>query len=320
MKRLIALLSVAGLILLGLVAASAPASATFSGPNGQITFGLFNPAIGDDQIWKSNPDGSHPVQLTTVPSEQSDWSPDGSRIAFDFFDGQNVQIATMDTDGQDTLQLTTDETVFHGEPAYSPDGSRIAFEGDPVDAPDGIFLMDASNGQEVTRITSNPYPGEHAFDETPSFSPDGTQIVFDRQRFEHALGHQAALFVVRTDGSDLRRISPWGLQIGQADWSPSGDWIVFNSQNYALVPQIYICHPDGTGLRQLTRGTNGDVSFDPTWSPDGTKIMFSHVHFTNGRGQQDLWVMNADGTGLSQVTNTPEQEEFADWGTHPLAT
>jgi hypothetical protein len=40
----------------------------------------------------------------------------------------------------------------------------------------------------------------------------------------------------------------------------------------------------------------------------------------NGRGHLDLWVMNADGTGLTQDTNTPEREEFADWGTHPLAT
>jgi WD40-like Beta Propeller Repeat len=204
-KRLIALLSAAGLTLLGLVAASAPASATFSGPNGQITFGLFNPAIGDDQIWKSNPDGSYPVQLTTVPSEVSDWSPDGNWIAFDFFDGQTVQIATMDADGP----LTTDETASHGEPAYSPDGSRIAFENEPVDAPDGIFLMDASNGQDVTRITSNPYG---IFDETPSFSPDGTQIVFDRVKVDRGLGRQSALFVVRTDGSDLRRITEWGVK------------------------------------------------------------------------------------------------------------
>jgi Tol biopolymer transport system component len=84
--------------------------------------------------------------------------------------------------------------------------------------------------------------------------------------------------------------------------------------------QIYIVHPDGTGLTRLTVATNGDVSFSPTWSPGGTKIMFSRVHFVNGRGQLDLWVMNADGTGLTQDTNTPEREEFADWGTHPLAT
>jgi Tol biopolymer transport system component len=310
-------LSAAGLTLLGLVAASAPASATFSGPNGQITFGLFNPAIGDDQIWKSNPDGSHPVQLTTVLSEVSDWSPDGSRIAFDFFDGQTVQIATMDADGQDTVQLTTDETAFHGEPAYSPDESRIAFENEPVDAPDGIFLMDASNGQDVTRITSNPYS---IFDETPSFSPDGTQIVFDRVKVARGPGRQSALFVVRTDGSDLRRITQWGSQAIQADWSPSGAWIVFNSEIGIKTGQIYIVHPDGTGLTRLTVATNGDASFSPTWSPDGTKIMFSRVHFVNGRGQLDLWVMNADGTGLTQVTNTPEGEEFADWGTHPLAT
>ena len=69
--------------------------AAFPGTNGQISFTLFNPAIGSGQIWVSNPDGSKQVQVTTLPSAFSDWSPDGSKIAFDFFDGQTNQIGTI---------------------------------------------------------------------------------------------------------------------------------------------------------------------------------------------------------------------------------
>ncbi len=117
-------------LLLSLVAfafvAVHPALATFPGPNGRITFDRFNPAIGDDQLFAANPDGSHEIQLTTVPSETSDWSPDGTRIAFNFFDGQTVQISTMNPDGTGVVQLTHEENFFHGEPAWSPDGARLA--------------------------------------------------------------------------------------------------------------------------------------------------------------------------------------------------
>ena len=66
---------------------------------------------------------------------------------------------------------------------------------------------------------------------------------------------------------------------------------------------------------------NKDISFEPVWSPDSTKLLFSRIHFTNGSGQEDLWLANADGTGLTQVTNTPDPFDFEEpsgWGIHPL--
>ena len=67
----------------------------------------------------------------------------------------------------------------------------------------------------------------------------------------------------------------------------------------------------------MTNPTNGDVSFEPVWSPDSTKLLFSRFHFANGTGEEDLWIANADGSGLTQVTHTPDFEEASGWGTHP---
>ena len=86
--------------------------AAFPGSNGQISFGLFNPNIGDTQVWVSNPDGSSPILLTPQSgSEISDWSADGSKVALDFFDGQTSQIGTINPDASGFVQLTTQENV-----------------------------------------------------------------------------------------------------------------------------------------------------------------------------------------------------------------
>jgi len=137
---------------------------------------------------------------------------------------------------------------------------------------------------------------------------------------------------VNVDGTGLRQLTPDGFGAGgNPTWSPDGHPILFNrgvlksgqQSGPTSSIQIYVVHPDGSGLRRVTKPTNGDLSFEPAWSPDSTKLLFARYHGTQGSYQEDLWTANADGTGLSQVTDTPGGnffEEPAGWGTHPLAT
>jgi Tol biopolymer transport system component len=137
-------------------------------------------------------------------------------------------------------------------------------------------------------------------------------------------GSKSALFVVNADGTGVHQLTPDGLGAGGPMWSPDGRLIAFNNLVQPGGPnsylQIYVVHPDGSGLRRITNPTNGDLSFGPHWSPDSTKLLFARIHGTHGSYQEDLWIANADGTGLTQVTNAPGFEEAVGWGTHPLAT
>jgi Tol biopolymer transport system component len=288
--------------------------ATFPGINGRITFGRFNPAIGDFQIFAADPDGSNEIQLTTVPSETSDWSPDGSRIAFDFFDGTTVQIATMNADGTGVVQLTSDNG-FHGEPAWSPDGARLAFDSDAGNHPagEGIYVMDAATGIVLSRVTANPFGW---FDQQPQWSPDGGWIAFQRVRKINAGTGVTALFLVRPDGTGLQQLTQWGLNASNPDWSPDGTMIVFKGKNEVPAPaSIWTIHPDGSGLTALVKATGQVDFFEPKWSPDGTKLIVAGRLLSSQTAS--LWTLDADGSNLTKIATITGRIRFPDWGTHP---
>jgi Tol biopolymer transport system component len=127
--------------------------------------------------------------------------------------------------------------------------------------------------------------------------------------------HAAALFVVNVNGSGLRQITAWQPgELPTASWSPDGQWILTDNAQGGL----YVVHPDGTGLHQIPVRTGSRArafAFQPGWSPDGRKIVFSL--FTGrgpGTGQEDIYTANADGTEVTHVTTTPDFEEGAEWG------
>ena len=170
-----------------------------------------------------------------------------------------------------------------------------------------------ADGGDVVQVTTTP--GEDgAFD----YSPDGSRIVLFRiDPTRPPFGQEnIALFVVNVDGTDLHRVTPWGLGAFSASWSPDGRWILFNSNG-----RIWIVHPDGSGLRKIQIETDGRKYFaaqDPVWSPDGTQIALSLFVVGDG-GHLDIYTMNSDGSDLVQVTHSPTGDEFPDWGTHALA-
>jgi len=83
-------------------------------------------------------------------------------------------------------------------------------------------------------------------------------------------------------------------------FSPNGKLIAFTNE-VGPENQIWTVHPDGSGLKQLTKGDDGSVSIVPVWSPDGVKLLFQRKQ----NGQVTLWTMNADGTDQKQLSITP---------------
>ena len=313
--RFVALLAAA---LFGVAAISAAAGP--SRANGQITFSRSNPALEDTQVYVVNPNGTGErlVQGPTDVGEVPRWFPDGAHIA-----------TCCDVPGGGSRIINPDDGTFRdidgqypglfnpcGSP--SPDGTLLLCETFSDDgSQNGIHTIRSSDGGGLTQITSNP-----GGDDVPgSWSPNGKRIVFLRTTVD-------ALFVVNTNGTGLKQITPAGLDFSSfGSWSPQGNEIVFSQHVTPDVhSSIWVVHADGSDLHEINvqpasacGGANADPSAkgcnEPTWSPDGTKIAFVRSFHNDVDGE--IYTVNVDGTGLTQVTHAPGSGS-PDWGTHPL--
>jgi TolB protein len=239
----------------------------------------------------------------------------------------------MEADGSDVVQLTSN-AGFNGEPVYSPDGKTIAFESDRGQGPagEGIYVMNASDGTNVRRITAAPFGFFHAF---PHFSPAGNRIVFTgannclpRHGHVGVAGCLATVFLVNIDGSGLTQITPGGRDMSATDWSPDGAKLILESRFDALrgsEADVLLINVDGSNLVNLTN--NSPISGAPCsgsdnakFSPDGTMLVFAQFDCIN---QPKLWIMNADGSGKHDTEIVvggnvfePGGVGFPDWGTN----
>jgi Tol biopolymer transport system component len=153
-------------------------------------------------------------------------------------------------------------------------------------------------------------------DETePAWSPNYTQVVFNRTRKGSGAGQLNGLWTVGWTGSSLVRVTTDSADRG-ASWGKTNRIAFYSTRGNPLstANDIYTINPDGSGLVRLTNSAADDR--DPAWSPDGTKIVFASdrsLYSRTARGHMHLWVMNADGTGLKQLTSGNDDESQPAW-------
>lgn len=225
------------------------------------------------------------------------------------------------TDGHADTGAVRELTGTLGRVCYvwSPDGTRLACSGgiNGVASNDpGITTIRSSDGGGQLRVTDFVgMPGD--------YSPDGRwlSLVGDN-------GDGLRMFVVRLNGTGLLPLTPVGMP-GLFDedggsWSPDGDQIIFPArEDPDHRTTIWSVHPDGTGLHAISvpgcGGLRADPSsfgcLEPSWSPDGRQIAFDRSDPRTGR--RNIYTVYADGTRLSQVTDTGHTDQLPDWGTHP---
>jgi Tol biopolymer transport system component len=191
------------------------------------------------------------------------WSPDGKKIVFGFgafFGGRSqrpAQIKMMNADGSN-LETLTDGPVNSGFPNWSPDGKSIVYRAWGLDANKmeqrGLRLM--SLADHSVKVLSNEW------DNFPFFSPSGDRILFTRQKAEDK---DFDVFTMKTDGSEVKRLTTSRGTDGHATWTSDGKRILFMStrtgfkderEMYDNSPQPYaqnfIMDVDGSNVRQLT--------------------------------------------------------------------
>lgn len=180
-------------------------------------------------------------------------------------------------------------------PEWAPDGKRLA----------GVDLEDcckaysfAVDGSARARLPANG-------DTTPVWSPDGRRLaVVD--------GDNPAIRVVRLEDGAVEAVLPIGGN--EPAWSPDGKLIAFQGSGSGGLLQIYAVRPDGSGLRPLTpdreTGSDTDVGASSSaWAPDGRSLAFA----SDLDGDDDIYVIRSDGTGMRKVTHNGVDDSSPTW-------
>lgn len=258
---------------------------------------------GNPEIYIMNPDGSEQVNLTQHPAADYHpaWSPNGKHILFSSDRDGIFDLYLMDPDGTNVRKVFAN-SKYRWEPAWSLNGKRIAYaQGDPgkaklqfgmrfVPYADLTLCVATVNGESVEKLTDGF---------TPSWSPDGHKIAF---RVGGRKGTPLGIF-------DLQKRSRKMLLLKEMPWISDPSWsrddkiafaklegAAFDAQGFLRFNKGTIHTIDSAGgkLHQIT----DENSSDPTWSPDGSELIY------NARvGFSQIFKIGLNGGAAIQLTH-----------------
>ena len=253
------------------------------------------------EVWRAQPDGSDPNQLTLTDNNVFEFASDrtGETIVFTY---QNTaggrDLWLMDRDGEDQRLLLNCGQDLCNEPAWSTDGQTIAytreiyFEEEGGFQPGQIWTVDVENGQ-----TSQLYQSEFAYGHSPSFSPDGEKLA----SYDTVNNGIRILNLTSSQESIIPTAIP-----GSGDWSSDGSKIIFTdlvaAENEPYIA-VYTLDFNTNEIEQVLDEGAGDTDFSqPRWSPDGERVAVS-LRPVNSNISKTLWVLRLDGSFSRQISD-----------------
>ena len=277
-------------ISLGLAACSEPPamSATAASPpssagdlRGSVLFGRYEGAV--EHYVTTTPEGAKGTEVFEAEgcAPCVVLSPDGTRVSTPSFVDDVLSTAVVSIDGTDPRVLDIPGIVG----AWSPDSRRVALgvgvEGSPSKT--GIYTARSSDGSGLRQVTT---VGRDEFHEPFAWSPDGSRIMFFVERGSiGSVTHSGDLFVVKTDGSGLRRLNPTGVAVGRvtaagtpASWSSDGRSVAFAAFDRGTDGDRSAVFVASVSSGRAIRISDwGSMVASATWSPTDDLIAFSEL-------------------------------------------
>jgi eukaryotic-like serine/threonine-protein kinase len=200
-------------------------------------------------------------------------SPDGKSFVYAGFASGNWDIYLQRVGGKNPVNLTKDSPWDDTQPAFSPDGERIAFRSEREGG--GLFVMGAT-GESVKRLSD--------FGNNPAWSPDGKEIACANEGpVDPALrsNPNSRVWAVSVGTGEKRQVTKEDAI--QPNWSPHGNRIAYEGRRNRAQRDIWTI-PAGGG--EPTEVTNDQaVEGSPVWSPDGKYLYFA----SDRAGSMNLW-------------------------------
>lgn len=260
------------------------------------------------------------LSLFRIDGSFPSFSPSGDRIAYVDFPGVYV----VNRDGSNRRQVfpemafTTVWNPVGKGVVYTSTGPTFASESTEVD----IISINVDEGPQTSFKKLTNDGKNNAF---PSPSPDGKWIVFRSGRTGHK--NLYIMDAVEGDRGAIHRLTegPWSDTM--CSWSPDGDWIAFASDRENPGSgsfELYLIHPNGTGLKKLFQSGSGGRANHPIFSPDGKSIAFtsdyaavsaepiSNAHHYQPYGE--IFRMKLDGSDLKRLTHNSFEDGTPSWG------